>query len=97
MEITAHIPILVFFGVTEFVARIPYLFSGVISVLLFYKIAEELYGTPAAHLAAILATINGYFIAFSRHVQFMGLFLLFSLLTAYYSVKYYKSNALKDS
>ena len=97
MEITAHIPLLVFFGVTEFVARIPYLFSGVISVLLFYKIAEELYGTTTAHLAATFASINGYFIAFSRHVQFMSLFLLFSLLTAYYSVKYYKSNDLKDS
>jgi len=97
MEITAHIPLLVFFGVTEFVARIPYLFSGVISVVIFYKIAKELYGTIAANLAATFATVNGYFIAFSRHVQFEGLFLLFSLLTVYYSVKFYKSNALKDS
>lgn len=97
LEITAHIPILVFFGVTEFVARIPYLLSGVISVIIIFKIAEELYGTTTAHIAATLAAINGYFIAFSRHVQFMILFLLFSLFTAYYTVKYYKSNALKDS
>lgn len=97
MEITAHIPVLVFFGVTEFVARMPYLFSGVISVLIFYKIAKELFGTMEGHIAALLSAITGYFIAFSRHVQFEGLFLLFSLFTAYYSIKFYQSNALKDS
>ncbi len=97
MEITAHIPVLVFFGVTEFVARIPYLFSGVVSVLIFHKIAKELFGTMEGQIAALLAAITGYFIAFSRHVQWFGLFLLFSLLTAYYSIKFYKTNALKDS
>ena len=97
MEIIAHIPVLAFFGVTEFVARIPYLFSGVISVIIFYKISKELFGTLSGHVAAFLAAITGYFIAFSRHAQWFGLFLLFSLLTAYYSIKFYKTNALKDS
>jgi 4-amino-4-deoxy-L-arabinose transferase-like glycosyltransferase len=97
LEITAHIPFLVLFGVTEFVARIPYLLSGLISVLLFYKIAKELFGTIEGHISALLSAITGFFIAYSRYVQFFGIFLLFSLLTAYYAIKFYKTNSLKDS
>ncbi|MFW9973608.1 MAG: ArnT family glycosyltransferase, partial [Candidatus Odinarchaeota archaeon] len=82
---------------TEATARLPYLFAGTITVAIFYKITKELFGTFAGHIAAALASVTGQLIAFSRHVQFFGLFLLFSLLAAYYSIKFNKSSALKDS
>ena len=81
-------------GFSEFWMRLPFALAGVASVLAFYFIVRKMFNFRVAALAAPLFSVNGFYIAFSRTVQyqsflvFFGLISLLALLYAFENKRY---------
>lgn len=75
----------------EFYTRLPFALAGLASVFLLYFLVREFYGRKVAAIAATLFSLNGFFIAFSRTVQYQSFLLFFGLLSVYLFVLYMKS------
>lgn len=66
-------------GYSELTTRLPFALAGTFSVFLFYFLVRRLYGLRAAVFASLLFSLNGFFIAFSRTVQYQSFLWLFGL------------------
>ena len=81
-------------GFEEENIRLPFAIAGLLAVVVFYLVAKNIVGVFPAFLATILFSFNGFFIAFSRTVQYQSFLLLFglsSILFAQLFIKYHKS------
>lgn len=67
----------------EFLLRLPFALAGALSVLVFYKFVKLNFGKDIAYVAAFLFSVNGFFVAFSRIVQYQSFTILFFLLALY--------------
>ncbi len=70
-------------GYNELTTRLPFALAGTISVFVVYLLAKKLYGRKVAFFSAFLFSLNGFFIAFSRTVQYQSFLWLFGLLAIY--------------
>lgn len=78
----------VFGSYDELLTRLPYALAGTLAVIVFYYLVKDLYARRVAALAALLFSFNGFFIAFSRTVQYQSFLILFGLLSIYFFNKY---------
>ena len=68
----------------EFLVRLPFAISGILSVIIFYKLIEKHFGHKLALYAAFFMSTNGLFVAFSRIVQYQSFVILFGVLSLYF-------------
>jgi len=81
----------------EVVVRFPFAVSGLISVWFIYIIACEIFGSRIyGWIAGSLAALNGYFVAFSRIVQYQSFVITSLVLTFLFLYKFINSVELKD-
>lgn len=68
----------------EFLIRLPFALAGVLAVVFFYKLVSKHFGEKIAFYASFLMATNGFFIAFSRIVQYQSFVILFMVLSLYF-------------
>lgn len=68
----------------EFLIRLLFAIAGVLSVLFFYKLLNEYFGKKVAFYASLFMATNGFFVAFSRIVQYQSFVILFAILSLYF-------------
>ena len=66
---------------SEFSLRFPYAVAGTLFVLVLFIFVRELLGFWPAYWAAWLAALNGFFIGFSRVIQYQSLLHLFGIIS----------------
>lgn len=67
----------------RFLLRLPFALAGFGSVVVFYFLAKTLFGEKIALYSTMFFATNGFFIAFSRIVQYQSLVIFFGLLAVY--------------
>ncbi len=67
----------------RFLLRLPFALAGVLAVLTFYKLVKLHFGKRIAFFAGLFMAINGFFIAFSRIVQYQSFVIWLSLEALY--------------
>ena len=80
----------------ELFFRIPFALAGVISVFLFYILGKLFGGKNAGIYACILAALNGFFIAFSRIIQYQSFNILLSLISSIFFIGYLKNKSPRN-
>lgn len=68
----------------QFFVRLPFAIAGFLSVYFFYKFVTLHFGKKIAFYSSIFFATNGFFIAFSRIVQYQSFVILFMILSLYY-------------
>ncbi len=68
-------------GFSERDMRIPFAISGFLSVILFYFIVRAAINWQTAAVSSFLFSLNGFYLAFSRTVQYQSLLLFFGLFS----------------
>ena len=72
----------------EFYTRLPYALAGFLAVLGFFLVAKALTSTPSSLLATFLFSLSGFYIAYSRTVQYQSLLLMFGLFSVWFFYLY---------
>lgn len=83
-------------AVNELWARAPFVWAGLLSVLAVAAVGARLSQGSGGLLAALLYTIGGFSIAFSRIVQYQSFVILWSLLSVLHAFRYRHSGPLLD-
>lgn len=68
----------------EFLIRLPFALAGIFAVYFFYKFIRSEYSERLAFYASFFFATNGFFIAFSRIVQYQSFVILFMTMSLYY-------------
>ncbi|MBN1162619.1 glycosyltransferase family 39 protein [Patescibacteria group bacterium] len=84
-------------GYHELWTRIPFGIAGVISVFVLYLLVKSLYGWKTGIAAAYLFSVSGFFIAFSRTIQYQSILILFGLSGILLFVKYVNQCKKKEN
>jgi uncharacterized membrane protein len=63
--------------------RLPFALAGIFTVLFFYKLVKLHFGRKVALYSSFFLATNGFFVAFSRIVQYQSFVILFAVLTLY--------------
>jgi len=71
------------FALAGILSRLPFALAGILSVFFLYKLVEMHFGKRTALLSALLLGSNGFFVAFSRIVQYQSFTILFMILALY--------------
>lgn len=71
----------------ELSTRIPFLIAGVLAVFAFYFMIRELFDWQVAGIASLIFSVNGFFIAFSRTVQYQSFLMLFGFISIWAVLK----------
>ncbi len=74
----------------EFHYRLPFAVAGFFSVFFFYIIAKKYFNSKVGFYALTIAALNGFFIAFSRIVQYQSFKLLLVLVSTYFFLYFLK-------
>lgn len=64
--------------------RFPFALAGLLSVVFFFKLLKMHFGKKIAFYSSMLFATNGFFIAFSRIVQYQSFVILFMILCLYF-------------
>lgn len=75
-------------GYDTFLTRAPFALAGTLSVFVLFLVVQKIAGNKAALLATGLYAFNGFYIAFSRTIQYQSFMLLFGLLAIYFALLY---------
>lgn len=67
----------------QLMMRIPFALAGVLAVYFFYKLVRFHFGRRAALLSGLLLASSGFFVAFSRIVQYQSFVVFFMVLSLY--------------
>lgn len=67
----------------QLVIRLPFALAGILSVFFLYKLVQIHFRKRAALISALLLGSNGFFVAFSRIVQYQSFVILFMILALY--------------
>jgi 4-amino-4-deoxy-L-arabinose transferase-like glycosyltransferase len=73
----------------ELTARLPFVLVGILDVAAFYLAGRELFGERVGLAAGALAALNGFFVGFSRLVQYQSLVLLMATLCIWAVYRWY--------
>ncbi len=79
--------ILKFFDPTynaRFFMRLPFALAGILSVFFFYKLIQRYFSKKIAFFSSFFLATNGFFIAFSRIIQYQSFVILFMILALYF-------------
>lgn len=89
------IPFIKFFGLNEFSTRLPAAIIGILTVLVIFYLAKEIFGKKVALISALLLSISPWHIQFSR-IAFEAILLpfLFSLAVLFFIKSFTKANYL---
>jgi len=68
----------------ELLMRIPFVLAGFFAVYFFFKLVEMHFNKKIAFYASLFFGTNGFFIAFSRIVQYQSFVIFFMILALYY-------------
>jgi 4-amino-4-deoxy-L-arabinose transferase-like glycosyltransferase len=79
----------------EFLMRLPFAIAGILAVVFFYKFVKMHFGKLPAFFAAFFLASNGFFVAFSRIVQYQSFVILFMILCLYFLTLAVKSEKLR--
>jgi len=82
-------------GNSEFLTRLPFALVGALSVVFLYLIVKEVFDRRVALVAALLFSVNGFFVAFSRIVQYQSFNYFLNLLALYFFILLNKSKSVK--
>jgi 4-amino-4-deoxy-L-arabinose transferase-like glycosyltransferase len=80
-------------GYDQFYTRIPFALAGILSVLILFLIVQNITGNKAALIATTLFGLNGFYIAFSRTIQYQSFMILFGLLSIYFILLYQETKS----
>ncbi|MBI4091285.1 glycosyltransferase family 39 protein [candidate division WWE3 bacterium] len=80
----------------ELWTRTPFAIFGLLSVLVLYLLVKELYGKRVALVSALLFSVNGFFVAFSRIAQYQSVNYFFFLLAFYFFIRLSKTADVKN-
>jgi len=72
-------------GYDELAIRLPFAVAGTMSVFVLYLVVRKWFGWQTALIAALLFSVNGLFIAFSRTAQYQAFLWLFGLSAIWYA------------
>ena len=75
------------FGVNAFAAKLPFALAGMISLVLVFLFAKDLYSPATGLFAALFLTVNNYFIWISRVGYLEGITLCFIFASLYFLIK----------
>lgn len=81
------------YGINEYVARMPTVIMGVLSVLLIYIIAMQLFNRRMALLSSLFMGINGYSLHFNRQVNLDTALVFFMILSVMFIVEWRKTRS----
>ena len=77
----------------EIAFRLPFTVINLLSVVVFYLILKNLFKSQiSAFLGALIFSLNGFIVGFSRIAQYQNLNILFSLLSLYFFLKLSQTN-----
>lgn len=79
----------------EFLYRMPFAIAGFISVYLFYFIAKKFYNERIGINVLLVASLNGFFIAFSRIIQYQAFMILLALISSLFFLNFLKEGNKK--
>lgn len=78
-------------GFDEFYTRLPFTIASVLAVFVLYLIVRKLFNYKVAFVASLLFSVNGFYIAFARTVQYQSFLLFFGFLAILFSLCYLES------
>ena len=67
----------------QLLMRLPFALAGTLAVYFFYKLVKIHFGKKIAFYSAFFIATNGFFIAFSRIVQYQSFVIFFAILALY--------------
>jgi 4-amino-4-deoxy-L-arabinose transferase-like glycosyltransferase len=76
-------------------SRFLFALAGLACVLVIYLFVKEISNWKSGLIASTLFSFNGFFVAFSRIVQYQSFVILFTLLAAYFLIKLNKTSQIK--
>jgi uncharacterized membrane protein len=85
------------FGHTTFVVRMLSGVIGVVSIYLFYLIGKEISDKKTGLIAALLATVNYFFIYYSQEARAYILLTFLTIFSFYKLIKFIKASTLKNA
>jgi 4-amino-4-deoxy-L-arabinose transferase-like glycosyltransferase len=68
----------------QFFLRLPFALAGILSVIFFFKLVKIHFGEKIAFYSSLFLATNGFFIAFSRIIQYQSFVILFMILCLYF-------------
>jgi len=78
--------------VNEAIARFPFAFSSLLTVLGVFILGHRMSGRATIGLVgSALVAINGFFVAFARHIENRSLIILWGLLAAWCAYQFYRT------
>jgi len=84
------------FGISEFSLRFPSLVFSVLSIILIFKLAKELFNQRVGLFAALLLSVSLYSIDYAREAKMYAMLWFFGLLSFYFFYKFTKDNKNRD-
>lgn len=84
------------FGSDEFSARLPSLIFGLLSIVVCYLLAKEMFSEKAARISSLLLAFSNIFQVYIQEARMYTLVTLFVLLQVYFFVKYVKKKKQSD-
>ncbi|MFQ5987590.1 MAG: glycosyltransferase family 39 protein, partial [Dehalococcoidia bacterium] len=79
--------------INEFTARFPFALANVVGIAAVYLIGKAMFGDLVGFAAGLLLGINGYFIAFSRIVQYQSILFLMMALSILCYYRFYREQS----
>jgi len=79
--------------INEFTARFPFALANVIGIVAVYLIGKAMFSDRVGFAAGLLLGINGYFIAFSRIVQYQSVTFLMMALSILCYYRFYREDS----
>ncbi len=81
-------------GHDELLTRIPFALAGSLSIIGFYLVVKKMFSEKVALVATALFALNGFYIAFSRTIQYQSFLLLFGFFSIYLCLKYLENKKI---
>ena len=69
---------------SRFFMRLPFAIAGILTVYFFYRLVEMHFSKRAAFFGAFFLATNGFFVAFSRIIQYQAFVIFFMVLSLYF-------------
>jgi len=79
----------------RFFMRLPFAIAGILAVYFFYKLIEMYFSKRTAFFGAFFLATNGFFVAFSRIIQYQSFVILFMIVSLYFFTLSFKKDGWK--
>ena len=87
----------ILFGHTTFVVRLFSVIFGVLGVYMFYLIGKEIENKRVGLIAALLASVNYFFILYSQEARVYIMLIFLTVFSFYRLIKFIKNSTLKNA